>query len=501
MLLKSKSFIILFFYSIILKIYIINSNEVVILPFNSSYKRDLFNEFSFIDDIQERNLYTYLKIGEKELSIKTILSFQHSYLALIPNKYTTLNKSSNTNYNFSESKTFKNITCLNEYLLESKNDILGNEKLKISLFNYKNNLSREIVLNDIKVVLGINDKYKENIYNLNIGLRVLIENSNKIMQDYNFIYQLKQRNITQDYYWFIYFEKGKKENGIFLNNVNELFYANGKLIIGDLPHNCQPGKFHKSQMLTTYSYYRNFIYTWALEFNNIYFYDKNNKIYKDTYHNVHLDINNYIAQAPNTYYFKIKNEYFNQYLNKGICNIYTGNGFEAIYCDKSEHFTINNLKQFPVLYFQNNELQYIFEFTYEDLFVEDKNKYWFLITFPIFYEVEEWFFGIIFLRKYNLIFNQDSKTISFYNPNLPLVDEDNSPNKNNKNDNNKIIIMIIILLGIIFISLGIYLGKIIYFNKEEKKRINELEDNFEYVSKEYSTEEKKDNNESMPMGI
>ena len=41
-----------------------------------------------------------------------------------------------------------------------------------------------------------------------------------------------------------------------------------------------------------------------------------------------------------------------------------------IYCDKSENFTIDNLKEFPVLYFQNNELQYIFEFNYIDFFIE-----------------------------------------------------------------------------------------------------------------------------------
>ena len=100
-----------------------------------------------------------------------------------------------------------------------------------------------------------------------------------------------------------------------------------------------------------------------------------------------------------------------------------------------------------------------------------------------------------------MVFNQDSKTISFYNPNLPIIGEDNSKNSENKSSNNKIIIIIIIILGIICISLGIYLGKIIYFKSGEKKRFNELDDNFEYVSKENINETKQDNKESYSMGI
>ncbi len=99
-----------------------------------------------------------------------------------------------------------------------------------------------------------------------------------------------------------------------------------------------------------------------------------------------------------------------------------------------------------------------------------------------------------------MIFNQDSKTISFYNPNLPLEDEKgNSPISINNNINIKtiIIIIIIILLSLISIGLGIYLGKIVYDNKKAKKRFNELEDSFEYISREYQIEKY----ENIPIGI
>ena len=497
--LNKKKISILLFYLLIIKITIIHSNKIVILYLNSSYKRDSFQEFSFIDNIQERNLYSIINVGDPLFEIKTILSIQNPYFALTPNKYINKNYNLNLNYNFTQSKTYKNITCLNEYLFESKNDIIAEERFKITIFDYKKNITGEILLNNMNFILGITDKYKENIYNLNLGLRSLIDAKDKNKHNYTFIYQLKMKKIINNYYWYILFDKGDNKNGKFVYNQDKLFNATGKLIIGDLPNIVQPNKFHKSQLLTCYSYAKDLINSWAIEFNSIYYYNKDNKTVKDTYYKVYIDINNYLIQAPNSYYYHIKNNFFNEYLSRGICNIYTGNGFEAIYCDKSENFNIYNLQKFPILYLQNNELQYIFEFTYEDLFVELDDKIWFLITFPIFYEIEEWFFGIIFLRKYNLIFNQDSKTISFYNPNLPLEEEDNISNKtiNNFNDNKLIIfIVIIVILSFLFLGLGFYIGKIV-FNSKEKRRFNELDDSFEYVSNNQNS----DKNEYNSIGV
>lgn len=470
-------------------------NELVILAFNSSYKPSSNNnQLSFIDNLQDRCLNTIINIGDPEYEILSVLSIQNDYLALIPNKTSINENNSTTKYNYINSKTFKNITCLNEYLCESRNDIIAQENFKIKTFNYLINKNGETILNDFNFILGINDKYKNKEYYLNIGLKMIMQYKNKEKRDYNFIYQLKGKNIINNYYWFLLFEQGKNNNEIFLNNPEELFYAKGRLIIGDLPSNYQPKKYHKNQLMTTYSYDKDLINAWGLEFNNIYHYNKKNKIVKDMYLSIYIDINNYLVQAPQTYYLQMKNEFFKDYLSKHFCNIYTGNGFEAIYCDKSENFTINNLKEFPVLYFQNNELQYIFEFNYTDFFVEVDNKFWFLVIFPTYYDVEEWYFGIIFLRKYNLIFNPDTKTISFYNPNLPIDDEEpNSPKKTNKNIN-PIIIIIIFILIILSIGLGIFLAKVIKYNQKIKKRFNELEDSFEYVSKDELKDENKVSN-------
>ena len=52
---------------------------------------------TFIDKIQERNIYTLIDIGEPQYKIKAILSFDNPYFALIPNKsFQKINNNINT---------------------------------------------------------------------------------------------------------------------------------------------------------------------------------------------------------------------------------------------------------------------------------------------------------------------------------------------------------------------------------------------------------------------
>ena len=80
-----------------------------------------------------------------------------------------------------------------------------------------------------------------------------------------------------------------------------------------------------------------------------------------------------------------------------------------IECDNSKDF---NISSFPDIYFEIGNV--IFNLTYKDLFILDKNtnKYIFLI----FYEgyTGNWVFGRLFLAKYQFTFNEHTKTIGFY---------------------------------------------------------------------------------------
>jgi len=180
--------------SLIIKFAFIKTNEIIILPFNSSFVRGSSSGFSFMDDLQERHLYSIINIGEPETEIKAILTMQSQYLSLVQNHYIDKNNSYNK-YNITKSSTFKNISCPNQYLVESNNDIIAEEKIKIKKYNYQNNIYSDLILNDINIILGVNKQFKDHTYLINIGFQIIIDNKNSEKEKYSFISQLKSRKI------------------------------------------------------------------------------------------------------------------------------------------------------------------------------------------------------------------------------------------------------------------------------------------------------------------
>ena len=211
------------------------------------------------------------------------------------------------------------------------------------------------------------------------------------------------------------------------------------------------------------------------------------------------------------YYLNIVNtRFFLKYKNS--CNIEKDPNFK-FYCKKSEEFGINELKQFPNLYFDNVDLNYTFELTYKDLFIEINGNYYFLVTDK---SEESWSIGYSLLKKYQFVFNQDSKTIGFYNPNLPIEKEEDTTDakekekenekekekenekgnkkkekKENENDKNNVnnlgisiemVILIAVLCAIVFLLIGILVGQFIFKKLKGKKRANELDENYDYIA-------------------
>ena len=469
----------------------LNSSDVVLISFNSFFKYGSKTNISSIDDLANTNLYSKISIGEPSYEIKAFLSVQHSFFSITPNYIAKNINEFSAHYDITKSNSFKDITNLNgRKLFDSKYDGIAKEKFKLNIFNYKKKEHYSISIDDMIIIY--NDDYshnKINSYYLNIGFQIVNEKKYKEREQYNFIYQLKKRNIIQKYDWCLFFEKGKNNNGNFLYNPDELINAKGKLLIGDLPNNYNPNNFNENQLLTTYSKYENKIFKWKLEFSEIYYNKTSNDTIKISIIDVQLNINNYIVLCPMTYYYNIKRDYFDFYLSKKICHIHQGIEYKTFYCEKSEKFNVENLKQFPILYMKHKEFQYTFEFTYEDLFIEKDNKYWFLVALSVYNnDMEEWFMGIIFLRKYNLIFNQDTKTISYYNINLPISTTKNNFRKILKFEKyiSYFIIFIIIILVIIF---GLYITKKITKFKG-KKRLSQALD-FDYINQDnYNKNEK-----------
>ena len=101
--------------------------------------------------------------------------------------------------------------------------------------------------------------------------------------------------------------------------------------------------------------------------------------------------------------------------------------------------------------------------------------------------------GKLFLKKYFFTFNQDMKMIGYYKEE-ELNDEKNDNNSIFTSVNNTYLIIIMIILIIIFGVVGFFLGKIVY-DKVRKKRINEVDDNYDYFPQENINDNNDNNND------
>ena len=107
------------------------------------------------------------------------------------------------------------------------------------------------------------------------------------------------------------------------------------------------------------------------------------------------------------------------------------------------------------------ENQLNFTLSYKELFYKVDNKYIFLIITGTY----DWEFGISFLQKYETIFNQDIKTIGWY-----------------ESKENYTISILLIVIIIILIASIIFFVLFIKRNIKRKIRKNEIYDNYEYIS-------------------
>jgi hypothetical protein len=316
---------------------------------------------------------------------------------------------------------------------------------------------------------------------MNIGFPII--KSNTLRDKFDFIFQLNEKKVISSYDWFIYFEKDKNnnligdENDIF--NFKNIVNIKANLIIGEQPHYYKKDEFYKSQLISTYSD----IYKWTLNFKDIYLYINDSNTGQKTKISTYVDtveiyLDSIIIYAPPYYTNLIKREFFNKYSS---CRTDSNHEIKYHYCEKSDNFTINELKNFPPLFLQHKDFNYTFELTYRDLFVENEGKYMFL---PVANNEENWLIGFSLLKKYQFFFNQVSKTVNFYHPDYIKVKE--NENEDNESDNGSsmsiyIIILIVFIILIIIIVAGLIIGKILVQKINKKKRANELDDTYEYI--------------------
>lgn len=369
-------------------------------------------------------------------------------------------------FNRSASSTFEQI---------SKNEITYSYEDAISGFNSKDVLNINNEKKKINFIFETKNKKDNDLGN--IGLLI----KNKFQPDvYSFSASLKEAKIINSFKWTLKFNDNIEIVDLIYNGKRQ--DSIGELIIGDDPHNYEKNK--KIYDKTKYGqikaiWWEKDLY-WDIEFKSIYLTlkdniteSKNNKTSKLNIHGDRMaELNPDIGflVGPSNFFHFITLNFFQKY--SSICSQYRIEKtlFRIIECQNSNIF---NISSFPDISFELEDM--IFNLTYKDLFVLDKkiNKYIFLVLYEGY--IDHWILGRLFLRKYQLTFNEQNKAIGYYRTM-------NDYNREFIEKKNKIICIIstIIHMSFFIIPIIFVLFKIYSYKKslhtKRKTKINELND-------------------------
>ena len=192
-------------------------------------------------------------------------------------------------------------------------------------------------------------------------------------------------------------------------------------------------------------------------------------------------------EIPLSFYDKLNISFFNNYYSKKICQYDEVNYYFIIISCNSDIFSKNDIDSFPQINILVSKLGFNFTFSGEELFYKKDNNYFFKMIPNIEKNKKDFKLGRMFLKKYQVIFNSDSKTMSFYKNNNLETDVTINESKNNIG----LLIFSYILIGFIFLGVGIYFGTKFY-NFRRKKKANELEDDdYIYESKDKNNKEER----------
>ena len=400
-------------------------------------------------------IYTIIEIGLERTKIKTFLSHDRTELIIAGKNI------KNSKYNESSSKTY---ICVNNMTKEFYLGIFSEVLLSKEDFFIKNETDNFQHIKELKFILGIKASNSEP-YEGVMGLQLPFLNSEN---EYNLINSLKNKKIINSYNWFLNFDNMDKNEG--------------KMYIGTLPHVID-NRYEENCLKTASAAKNGFNMNWGMEFSEIN-YGESIKLKKSYQAYIKFDFG--LFQGPNELMEILESDFFNYYIKEKICfkDVYGIQKNIFFYCKNEKEF---NITKFKSIYLKNIELENIFEFNYKDLFYYSNDTIYFLIIFRE-VDINSFWIGEQFLKKYNLVFNQETKNIGYYTHIRKEEKEKENENSNNNSFSFSLTNILLILILICLLAILI----VIYFKKVNRKiRTNELEEKYEYIAKnDLSTEEK-----------
>ena len=440
----SKNFQGKFFFLIIIQLINYIYPDKIILPFSTKvYPLDINNEFKYIF---KNEIYTTLEIGTPSQKIELFLTMRTPFFIIkhndsLPEYYKNVSSSTYRYYDLSSTYYF------NDDII--KRGVHSGEKI-----NLQASFDNQDILN-VPVFDFIYGTEWEEDSDKHMGVLGFQFCSTSFIYDkeVNFINTLKKNRLITNYIWY-------------LNYTSE---NNGYLVIGEFPHSFDTKKYDQENLNQINLHQEGAQKAeWNLYFDNIQ--------YGDTQFNSQrtgkLALQYGVIFGPLAFDQFITKEFFEYYVNNSKCE-------RKKYNDKHDYYVCNeniDLSKFKNIEFSLKGLSNKnFVLTKDDLFLKKNGKLYFLVVFGEKLKWKySWTLGKPFMKKYNFLFDQDGKQILYYN---------NNENIKSKNIlGNKTFVYYIWgglgILLIIIIFLIYYLMKLI---KERKKKLYELEDEFDYI--------------------
>lgn len=421
---------------------LIQSIEIII-QFNSTLSEIPKNltPIDFISSLVNNEIHTNINLGTPSQNLDFLIDFNfyHTYIIKDNN-----NKKNYKRFNYNSSSTFnylgkKEYFSGSDFFYAINSSDIANINKNFTNFNYT-------FLHVVDITQSLPIKYPGII-----GFGV-VPNVNPFLFEAGLIYQLKNKNITNNYIYSLVYNKND---------------FNGKIIIEkNIYENYSIDNLMKDYCIITLDY--NYFWGW-------------------NYINSFLDFE---ELGINILYFKpelgviivnikimdiLKNKFFDEKIKEGKC-FQDFKQYSFFYCEKNVKIDVGKF----IFQRKNKDIEFIIDSN--DLIFEYNNKIFFLMVFNV-HLSNEAYLGYPFFKKFDVIFNQGDRNVGFYKI---IKNEEDTNDKDNKTDEkgnyNKKKILIKILFPIfivLFILIVLYF--IFYIFRKSKKISNErLSDSLNY---------------------
>ena len=380
-------------------------------------------------NILQNNIYCDINVGNQNIPFH--ISFDKEITYIMDNNYTF------AKYSKSNSNSFvKKSQNPNSYVFDnirygynaSETFILQNEE------------DEEIEVSYMPFILGTYKEERNTFeYPAQLGLKKRTYNNPCI---FNFVEQLKKKGIINSEVFFFKFNDN----------------YGGELILGEYPHEYDPN-YDSKYLIQSSSLEMGTSYNWFLHFNYIFIGDNKLDMTKLTAE---------LAPGKGMLILTLQMEkviydlYFKDLIYQKKCVRLKLQSYINYVCE--DNIDINT---FPNITFRHLGMEYDFILEPKDLFYHYYDRYFFLISFRDSFYI---YIGKPFFKKFDIIFNQDSKQLAIYS----FVQE----NKKSKGINN---ILIPTILIIIFSVLAFIFVVFLFRYKLKRKKLNEIEEEFDYT--------------------